>query len=170
MKCPYCGAEDTRVIDSRSSEDGLSIRRRRVCEKCGKRFTTYEKIETMPIIVIKKDGSRQEFDRQKLIERILRACQKRKVSMESINRLADEIEGKAINSPQKEISTTEIGELVLLGLWKIDEVEYVRFASVYRDFDSLETFIAALNELKEKRLEEALTPDLTEDAPEGEEA
>ncbi|MBQ4188305.1 MAG: transcriptional repressor NrdR [Firmicutes bacterium] len=170
MKCPYCGAEDTRVIDSRSSEDGLSIRRRRVCEKCGKRFTTYEKIETMPIIVIKKDGSRQEFDRQKLIERILRACQKRKVSMESINRLADEIEGKAINSPQKEISTTEIGELVLLGLWKIDEVAYVRFASVYRDFDSLETFIAALNELKEKRLEEALTPDLTEDAPEGEEA
>ena len=90
--------------------------------------------------------------------------------MESINRLADEIEGKAINSPQKEISTTEIGELVLLGLWKIDEVAYVRFASVYRDFDSLETFIAALNELKEKRLEEALTPDLTEDAPEGEEA
>ena len=147
MKCPFCGNEDTRVIDSRSSEDGLSIRRRRVCEVCEKRFTTYEKVETMPVIVIKKDGSRQEFDRQKLVERILLACRKRRVSMQDIETLADEIENVASQQPQKEISTKEIGELVLRGLWDIDQVAYVRFASVYRDFDSLETFTKALKEL-----------------------
>ena len=150
MKCPFCGNEDTRVIDSRSSEDGLSIRRRRVCEVCEKRFTTYEKVETMPVIVIKKDGSRQEFDRQKLVERILLACRKRRVSMQDIDRLADEIESYAYQQPQKEISTTQIGELVLRGLWDIDQVAYVRFASVYQDFDSLETFTKALKELTER--------------------
>ncbi len=150
MKCPFCGNDDTRVIDSRSSEDGLSIRRRRVCEACEKRFTTYEKVETMPVIVIKKDGSRQEFDRNKLVERILLACRKRRVSMQDIERLADEIENYAYQLPQKEISTNEIGELVLRGLWEIDQVAYVRFASVYRDFDNLETFTKALKELTER--------------------
>ena len=154
MKCLYCGNENTRVIDSRTSEDGLSIRRRRLCENCGKRFTTYEKFETVSLIVVKKDGSRQEFNRQKLVERILRACQKRKVSMASINHLADEIEYAALNAPNREISTKEIGEKVLMGLWEIDQVAYVRFASVYRDFDSLETFLEALNELREKQLKE----------------
>lgn len=151
MKCLYCGNEDTRVIDSRAAEDGLSIRRRRVCENCGKRFTTYEKIESVPLVVIKKDGSRQPYDRQKLIERILRACQKRKVSMANIYSLADEIEYAILNTPHRELSTTEIGERVLHGLWSMDEVAYVRFASVYRDFDSLETFIAALKEMKKQR-------------------
>ena len=147
MKCPFCSFEDTRVIDSRPSEDGISIRRRRLCENCGKRFTTYEKVESMPIMVVKKDGSRQEFDRQKLIERILRSCHKRKVSLYSIEELADSIETAAINIYDREIPTQEIGERVLQGLWNIDQVAYVRFASIYRDFDSLETFMNALDDL-----------------------
>ncbi|MBQ1366644.1 MAG: transcriptional repressor NrdR [Firmicutes bacterium] len=147
MKCPFCSFEDTRVIDSRPSEDGISIRRRRLCENCGKRFTTYEKVESMPIMVVKKDGSRQEFDRQKLIERILRSCHKRKVSLDSIEELADSIETAAINVYDREIPTQEIGERVLQGLWNIDQVAYVRFASIYRDFDSLETFMNALDDL-----------------------
>jgi len=151
MKCPFCKSEDTRVIDSRASEDGFSIRRRRLCESCSKRFTTYEKIETMPIMVIKRDGSRQEFDKKKLIERILRACQKRKVSLDGIEKLADEIENAALNEYHREIPTTEIGDRVLRGLWKMDQVAYIRFASVYQDFDSLETFMQALNEVSGRR-------------------
>lgn len=147
MKCPFCSYEDTRVIDSRPSEDGISIRRRRLCENCGKRFTTYEKVESMPVMVVKKDGTRQEFDRQKLIERIMRSCHKRKVSLESIEELADSIENAAINSYDREIPTVEIGDRVLRGLWDIDQVAYVRFASIYQDFDSLETFMKALNDL-----------------------
>jgi transcriptional repressor NrdR len=149
MRCPYCGAEDTRVVDSRSLDDGIAIRRRRECEKCGKRFTTKEIVESVPIVVIKKDGSRQEFDRKKLIERILRACQKRKVSMESIEQLADHIENEAMKKPRREISTHEIGDLVLQGLWSIDQVAYVRFASVYRDFESLDSFMDAIKNLKD---------------------
>ncbi|MCF0136534.1 MAG: transcriptional repressor NrdR [Lachnospiraceae bacterium] len=151
MKCLYCGQDDTRVIDSRTSDDGLSIRRRRVCESCGKRFTTYEKIESVPLFVIKKDGSRQAFNRQKLIERILRACQKRAVSMADINALADEIESAILNTPHRELSTKDIGDRVLRGLWRIDEVAYVRFASIYQEFDSLETFINAIKEIKKQR-------------------
>ena len=147
MKCPFCSFEDTRVIDSRPSEDGISIRRRRLCENCGKRFTTYEKVESMPIMVVKKDGTRQEFDRQKLIERILRSCHKRKVSLDSIEELADSIETAAVNLYDREIPTQEIGERVLQGLWNIDQVAYVRFSSIYRDFDSLETFMNALDDL-----------------------
>ena len=147
MKCPFCSFEDTRVIDSRPSEDGISIRRRRLCENCGKRFTTYEKVESMPIMVVKKDGSRQEFDRQKLIERILRSCHKRKVSLDSIEELADSIEAAAVNEYDREIPTEAIGDRVLKGLWDIDQVAYVRFASIYRDFDSLETFMNALDDL-----------------------
>ena len=144
MKCPFCGYDDTRVIDSRPSEDGSTIRRRRNCEKCQKRFTTYEKVETMPLIVIKKDGSRQTFDREKLIERILRACHKRKVSI-------TEIENAALSSLNKEISTSEIGEKVLMGLWKMDEVAYIRFASVYREFADLDSFLEDLDRMRGKQ-------------------
>lgn len=151
MKCPFCGYEDTRVIDSRPSEDRSTIRRRRICEKCQKRFTTYEKVETMPLIVIKKDGSRQTFDREKLIERILRACHKRKVSLTEIEKLADEIENAALSSLNKEISTSEIGEKVLMGLWKLDEVAYIRFASVYREFVDLDSFLTELDRMRGKQ-------------------
>ena len=151
MKCPFCGYADTRVIDSRPSEDGSTIRRRRNCENCQKRFTTYEKVETMPLIVIKKDGSRQTFDREKLIERILRACHKRKVSITEIEKLADEIENAALSSMNKEISTSEIGEKVLMGLWKMDEVAYIRFASVYREFADLDSFLEDLDRMRGKQ-------------------
>jgi len=151
MKCPFCGHDDTRVIDSRPSEDGSTIRRRRNCENCQKRFTTYEKVETMPLIVIKKDGSRQTFDREKLIERILRACHKRKVSITEIEKLADEIENAALSSMNKEISTSEIGEKVLMGLWKMDEVAYIRFASVYREFADLDSFMEELDRMRGKQ-------------------
>ncbi len=151
MKCPFCGYDDTRVIDSRPSEDGSTIRRRRNCESCQKRFTTYEKVETMPLIVIKKDGSRQTFDREKLIERILRACHKRKVSITEIEKLADEIENAALSSMNKEISTSEIGEKVLMGLWKMDEVAYIRFASVYREFADLDSFLEDLDRMRGKQ-------------------
>ena len=151
MKCPFCGYDDTRVIDSRPSEDGSTIRRGRNCENCQKRFTTYEKVETMPLIVIKKDGSRQTFDREKLIERILRACHKRKVSITEIEKLADEIENAALSSMNKEISTSEIGEKVLMGLWKMDEVAYIRFASVYREFADLDSFLEDLDRMRGKQ-------------------
>ena len=151
MKCPFCGYDDTRVIDSRPSEDGSTIRRRRNCERCQKRFTTYEKVETMPLIVIKKDGSRQTFDREKLIERILRACHKRKVSITEIEKLADEIENAALSSLNKEISTSEIGEKVLMGLWELDEVAYIRFASVYREFADLDSFLEDLDRMRGKQ-------------------
>jgi len=151
MKCPFCGHDDTRVIDSRPSEDGSTIRRRRNCENCQKRFTTYEKVETMPLIVIKKDGSRQTFDREKLLERILRACHKRKVSITEIEKLADEIENAALSSMNKEISTSEIGEKVLMGLWKMDEVAYIRFASVYREFADLDSFLEDLDRMRGKQ-------------------
>ena len=151
MKCPFCGHDDTRVIDSRPSEDGSTIRRRRTCEKCQKRFTTYEKIETMPLVVIKKDGSRQPFDREKLIERILRACHKRQTSLQEIEKLADEIENAAFNSFNKEIPTNEIGEKVLMGLWKLDKVAYIRFASVYREFADLDSFLEDLNQMRERQ-------------------
>lgn len=148
MKCPFCGNEDTRVIDSRPSEDGSSIRRRRLCEKCESRFTTYEKVENVPLVVIKKDGSRQSFDRDKLIERILRACHKRKVSLSDIEKLADEIESNALGAYKREIPTSEIGEQVLRGLWNLDEVAYIRFASVYREFADLDSFLEDLDRMR----------------------
>ncbi len=148
MKCPFCQSPDTRVIDSRPSEDGSTIRRRRLCEVCQKRFTTYEKVETVPLIVIKKDETREEFDREKLVERILRACHKRPVSINDIERLVDNIENKALNSFDKEISSREIGEMVMDGLRDLDEVAYVRFASVYRQFTDIDTFMAELEKIK----------------------
>lgn len=148
MKCPFCSNMDTRVIDSRPSEDGTTIRRRRLCEECQKRFTTYEKVETLPLIVIKRDETREEFDREKLVERILRACHKRPVSIVEVEALVDEIENKALNNFNKEISSREIGEMVMDGLRELDEVAYVRFASVYRQFTDIDTFMEELEKIK----------------------
>ena len=149
MKCPYCENEDSKVIDSRHTEDGRAIRRRRECLKCGKRFTTYEIIESLPIIVIKKDKSREVFDRQKLMTGMLRACEKRPVSIETLDRAIDDIETLIQNSLDREVKSEKIGELVMEKLKEIDEVAYVRFASVYRQFKDINTFMAELNKLLE---------------------
>ena len=145
MKCPFCGKENTRVIDSRPAEDNNSIRRRRVCDECGKRFTTYEKVEIIPIVVIKKDNTREQYDRAKIQAGILRACHKRPVSLEQINSLVDEAELEIFNREEKEISSAIIGEIVMDKLKDLDAVAYVRFASVYREFEDVNTF---MNELK----------------------
>ena len=147
MKCPYCGYEESKVIDSRPTDEGERIRRRRECLKCTKRFTTYEIIENLPIIVIKKDKSRETFDRQKLLTGILRACEKRPVSLETIERLIDDIELLIQNSLDREVSSVKIGELVMEKLKGVDEVAYVRFASVYRQFKDINTFMDELNKL-----------------------
>ena len=143
MKCPFCGNDNTKVIDSRPTDDS-SIRRRRQCESCGKRFTTYEKVETMPLIVIKKDNNREPYDREKIVAGIVRSCHKRPVSISSINAMVDEIETKIFNIGEKEIPTTTIGAIVMEELKKLDEVAYVRFASVYREFKDLNTFMDEL--------------------------
>ncbi|MEG1441646.1 MAG: transcriptional regulator NrdR [Oscillospiraceae bacterium] len=140
MRCLYCGHLDSKVVDSRSAEDGTAIRRRRECLKCGKRFTTYEKIESVPIIVIKKDKSRQSFDREKLQRGILNACASRPVPLQAIDDMLDEIENTIHNSLAREVSSDKIGELVMEKLREIDEVSYVRFASVYKQFKDIETF------------------------------
>ena len=150
MKCIYCGCEESRVVDSRSVEDGNSIRRRRECEKCGRRFTTYEKIDTIPLMVVKKDKRREAFDSDKLRQGILKACEKRPVSLSDIEELTRQIEMKAYASDQ-EITSAEIGEMVMEGLKELDKVSYVRFASVYRQFTDLENFIEELNKLLNNR-------------------
>lgn len=142
MKCPYCGELESKVIDSRPTEDGEKIRRRRECLRCGKRFTTYEIVETVPLMVIKKDRSRQVFDRQKLLGGMLRACEKRPVSYEMLERAVDNIEQSLLNSYEREVTSIHIGELAMKELKKIDEVAYVRFASVYRQFSDLNTFMS----------------------------
>ena len=147
MKCPYCGYEESKVIDSRPTDEGERIRRRRECLKCAKRFTTYEIIESMPIIVIKKDKSREAFDRQKLLNGLLRACEKRPVSFETLERITDEIETIIQNTLDREVSSEKIGELVMEKLKDTDEVAYVRFASVYRQFKDISTFMDELNSL-----------------------
>ncbi len=144
MKCPYCGNSDTKVIDSRSAEENNSIRRRRQCEKCGKRFTTYEKLETMPLMVIKKDNSRESYDRSKIEKGILLSCQKRPVSAAQINKIIDEIENQIFSMEEKEVPTSVIGELVMSKLKDLDEVAYVRFASVYREFKDINAFMEEL--------------------------
>ena len=148
MKCPYCNSEDTKVIDSRPTEDGHAIRRRRGCEKCGKRFTTYEKVEESIIMIVKKDGSREAFDRGKLMNGIIRACEKRPVPMASIEGMVDRIERGLNNLMQKEVKSDFIGELVMDELKKVDQVAYIRFASVYRQFTDVETFTEEINKLK----------------------
>lgn len=147
MKCPYCGYEESKVIDSRPADDGERIRRRRECLGCGKRFTTHEVIETVPIIVVKRDRSREVFDRNKLLSGLLRACEKRKVSIEQMEKMVDNIEMKLQNSLDREVTSQYIGELAMEELKKIDEVSYVRFASVYRQFKDINTFLEELNKL-----------------------
>lgn len=147
MKCPYCGDQESKVVDSRHSDDGLSIRRRRECLECGKRFTTYETVESLPMVVVKKDGSRQSFDRGKILGGMMRACEKRPVSMADLEKAVDEIEQTIQNSLEREVSTTEIGELVMERLKPLDEVAYVRFASVYRQFKDINTFMQELSKI-----------------------
>lgn len=147
MKCVYCNHIGSRVMDSRPTEEGNAIRRRRECEKCGKRFTTYEKVEMVPLQVIKKDKRREPFDLEKLRRGIVKSCEKRPVAMADIDALTREIELSAYNSMEQEISTHEIGEMVMTGLKKLDEVSYVRFASVYRHFRDIQTFVEELNKL-----------------------
>lgn len=146
MKCPFCGKDNTKVIDSRPTEDS-SIRRRRQCDECGKRFTTYEKVETMPIIVIKKDNNREPYDREKLVAGIVRSCHKRPVSLSDINAMVDEIETQIFNTGEKEIPTTTIGMIVMDKLKNLDEVAYVRFASVYREFKDVNTFMDEIKKI-----------------------
>ena len=147
MKCPYCGHPESKVIDSRPADENASIRRRRECLSCARRFTTYETVESLPIVVIKKDGSRQSFDRQKVLRGMIRACEKRPVALAELERIADEIEQELQNSMEREIRTEVIGEKVMERLRKVDQVTYVRFASVYRQFKDIDTFMAELNKL-----------------------
>jgi len=147
MKCPFCSHENTRVIDSRPAEDNNSIRRRRVCDECGKRFTTYEKVETIPLIIIKKDNNREAYDRSKIEAGVLRACHKRPISAAQINQLVDEVETEIFNLEEKEISSDVIGELVMNKLKDLEAVAYVRFASVYREFKDINTFMDELKKV-----------------------
>ncbi len=150
MKCPFCGNDNTRVIDSRPVEDNTSIRRRRVCDECGKRFTTYEKVETIPLIIIKKDDNREQYDRAKLEAGVLRACHKRPVSAEQISQLVNSVETEIFNMEAREIPSTVIGELVMDRLRETDPVAYVRFASVYREFKDVNTFMNELKKMLDK--------------------
>ena len=142
MKCPFCSSENTRVIDSRPADDNNSIRRRRMCDECGKRFTTYEKVETIPLIVIKKDNNREQYDRAKIEAGVLRACHKRPISANDINKLIDEVETEIFSREEKEIPSDEIGEIVMDKIKDLDDVAYVRFASVYREFKDVNTFMS----------------------------
>ena len=147
MKCPFCGHENTRVIDSRPAEENNSIRRRRVCDECDKRFTTYEKVETIPLIIIKKDNNREAYDRSKIEAGVLRACHKRPISANQINHLVDEVETEIFNMEEKEISSQVIGEIVMNKLKDLEAVAYVRFASVYREFKDINTFMDELKKV-----------------------
>ena len=149
MKCPFCGHENTRVIDSRPADDNNSIRRRRVCDECDKRFTTYEKVETIPLIVIKKDENRETYDRSKIEAGVLRACHKRPISANQIKQLVDEVETEIFSREEKEISSRVIGELVMNKLKDLEAVAYVRFASVYREFKDINTFMDELKKVLE---------------------
>lgn len=149
MKCPFCNQDNTKVVDSRPVEDTNSIRRRRMCEACGKRFTTYEKVETIPLSVIKKDQNREQYDRTKLQAGILRACYKRPIPIEKVEAMIDSIEGDIFNMEEREIPSTRIGEVVMEHLKKLDAVAYVRFASVYREFKDVSTFMDELKKFME---------------------
>ena len=151
MKCPYCGEQESKVVDSRHSEDSLSIRRRRECLSCQRRFTTYETVESLPIIVVKRDDSRQPFDRNKIMNGMLRACEKRPVSMQDLENAVNEIESLVQNSLEREITTEFIGEQVMEKLKALDEVAYVRFASVYRQFKDIHSFMQELNKILEEK-------------------
>ena len=147
MKCPFCGHENTRVIDSRPADENNSIRRRRVCDECEKRFTTYEKVETIPLIIIKKDNNRETYDRSKIEAGVLRACHKRPISAAQITQLVDEVETEIFNREEKEVPSAVIGELVMDKLKNLEAVAYVRFASVYREFKDINTFMEELKKV-----------------------
>ena len=151
MKCPFCGDQDSKVVDSRHSEDGLSIRRRRECLKCQRRFTTYEVVESLPIIVIKRDGSRQSFDRNKIMNSMVRAFDKRQVDMADLDRITTEIEQSIQNTLDREVSTDKIGEMVMERIKPLDEVAYIRFASVYRRFQDVSSFVLEINKYLEEK-------------------
>ena len=155
MKCPFCGYTESKVIDSRPAEEGSTIRRRRECLECRKRFTTYEIIERMPLVVVKRDGSRQGFDKVKLINGMVRACEKRPVPLKKLEQIADEIELELQGNLDREINTVEIGEMVMDRLKDVDEVAYVRFASVYRSFKDINTFMEELTKLLSDKTEKA---------------
>lgn len=147
MKCPFCGEDNTRVIDSRPADDNASIRRRRECDECGRRFTTYEKVETIPLIVIKKDKNRESYDRGKIESGVLKSCHKRPVSVDQIEKCVDRIETTIFNLEEREVESTAIGEIVMDELMKLDQVAYVRFASVYREFKDVNTFMSEIKKL-----------------------
>ena len=151
MRCPFCNQDNTRVVDSRPADDNTAIRRRRMCDACGKRFTTYEKVETIPLIVIKKDQNREQFDRSKIEAGVLRACHKRPVSAEQIHRLVDDVETEVFNLEEREIPSSVIGEIVMDKLKDLEAVAYVRFASVYREFKDVNTFMEELGKLLENK-------------------
>ncbi len=151
MKCPFCGFEDSKVIDSRATEDNMAIRRRRECLKCNKRYTTYEKVEDIPILVIKKDSSREYFDKSKIINGLIKACQKRPVSRQQIEDIAFEIEKSLSNEMVTEVKSEEVGEMIMEKLKELDEVSYVRFASVYRQFKDINTFMREISSLLNKK-------------------
>ncbi|MBL0159570.1 MAG: transcriptional repressor NrdR [Bryobacterales bacterium] len=151
MNCPFCGFKEDRVIDSRESKEGDVIRRRRECLQCLRRFTTYERIDEVPYMVVKKDGRREKFDRQKVLSGLLKACEKRPISMTKLAELVDEVEGRLADKSDREISTTEVGELLMLSLAHLDKIAYVRFASVYRDFQDVEAFLSELKDLMRQK-------------------
>ena len=151
MKCMYCGCEDSKVIDSRSADEGRTIRRRRECVQCGKRFTTYETIEDTPVLVVKTGGTRQSYDPQKVKSGIIKSCEKRPVSMEKIDKLVEDITKRIYNSMEQEISSKQIGEMVMDGLKNLDEVAYVRYASVYRSFTDIDSFMQELQKMIESK-------------------
>ena len=151
MKCPYCSHPESKVIDSRPAEEGSSIRRRRECEKCAKRFTTYEKVERLPLMVVKKDKNRELFNRDKLLSGVAKSCEKRPVSMPQLERMVDDIESVIYNSLEREVTSEQLGEMVMEHLKDIDQVSYVRFASVYREFKDVDTFLKELNKLLKDR-------------------
>ncbi len=151
MRCPFCGNSESKVIDSRPAEEGATIRRRRECLSCQKRFTTYEIMERLPLIVVKRDGSRQTFDKMKLMNGMLRACEKRPVSLHAVEEIANDIEQELQNALEREVTTITIGEMVMNRLKELDEVAYVRFASVYRQFEDIDSFLEELNKLMQNK-------------------
>jgi transcriptional repressor NrdR len=151
MICPFCAHKQDRVIDSRESKEGDVIRRRRECLKCARRFTTYERSDEIPYMVVKRDGRREKFDRQKILEGLLKACEKRPVPMPKLAEVVDEVESQLADNPEREISTTEVGELLMQRLRILDKIAYVRFASVYRDFQDVEAFLVELKDLLQRR-------------------
>ena len=150
MKCPFCGEDDTRVIDSRPADENMSIRRRRQCDKCQKRFTTYEKVEAIPLVVIKKDQTREPYDRTKIEKGVFRSCHKRPISVPQMNHLVDQVEAKVFSKEEREIRSSYIGELVMRYLEELDAVAYVRFASIYREFKDVDTFMEELKKILDK--------------------